>query len=565
MSRSARNVFTRAASRIFLPIPVILAALALPLVPAEAPAQTVSDTDFVMLDSLCSVPSNVDTTVQLTVSVDFSTTVMAYVFPFSYAGHPNVTIDRSIDSNGVTFLPLGSDSLWDQLTVFHDTAAKTILVGLVSFDIAQPAGTSGPLFDLNFRIAATPDPIMVQIDTVHLPPDNFLSFTDANIDEFIPQFKPGALGVDVDSDGDGIVDTCDVCPDDPLNDEDLDGVCGNIDNCPLVPNPGQANSDGDTYGDLCDNCPTVDNEDQLDFDGDGIGDACDPCTDSDGDGYGDPGFPANTCPEDICPTAYDPLQLDGDGDGWGDSCDVCPEVFNPGQEDGDLDGVGDVCDNCVLTYNPDQEDEDEDQVGDSCDVNQPMEIVSRGNIEDGWFESPVSLVVTDPAGDSISPTINTIEAGSTYEVIEDYDGDGQNDDIVTIPNPLRGEYFIRLERKEGVPDSVTFTLSIRVDGNQLLEPDGYSDQPVSAIGTTLPDSVDYTTCLIMTGDVNADGVINASDIIYLVTYVFKGGFAPVNPGTGDVNCNGTVTSSDIIYLVTYVFKSGDPPCSASCD
>jgi hypothetical protein len=29
---------------------------------------------------------------------------------------------------------------------------------------------------------------------------------------------------------------------------------------------------------------------------------------------------------------------------------------------------------------------------------------------------------------------------------------------------------------------------------------------------------------------------------------------------GDVNCNGAVTSSDVIYLVNYVFKGGVPPC-----
>jgi len=36
---------------------------------------------------------------------------------------------------------------------------------------------------------------------------------------------------------------CDVCPLDPLNDEDGDNICGDVDNCPNVYNPGQGPED----------------------------------------------------------------------------------------------------------------------------------------------------------------------------------------------------------------------------------------------------------------------------------------------------------------------------------
>jgi hypothetical protein len=98
-------------------------------------------------------------------------------------------------------------------------------------------------------------------------------------------------------------------------------------------------SDGDGYGDpghpenTCpdDNCPAVYNPDQEDADGDAVGDSCDTCTDTDGDGYGNPGYPANTCPDDNCPNVPNPDQLDSDEDGVGDACEfVC----------GDADGNG---------------------------------------------------------------------------------------------------------------------------------------------------------------------------------------------------------------------------------
>lgn len=61
------------------------------------------------------------------------------------------------------------------------------------------------------------------------------------------------------------------------------------------------------------------------------------------------------------------------------------------------------------------------------------------------------------------------------------------------------------------------------------------------------------------GDLNHDDAVDASDIIALVSYVFKSGPPPEPAFIGDVNADGTTTSSDIIYLVAYVFKGGPAP------
>ena len=118
--------------------------------------------------------------------------------------------------------------------------------------------------------------------------------------------------VSVDSDGDGVVNKYDACPDEaedidgfedddgcPDLDNDGDGLNDNMDLCPNEP------EDYDGFEDL-DGCPDIDN------DKDGILDLYDKCLNAkeDFDGFQD---------KDGCP------DIDNDGDGIVDSLDKCPD------------------------------------------------------------------------------------------------------------------------------------------------------------------------------------------------------------------------------------------------
>ncbi len=101
-----------------------------------------------------------------------------------------------------------------------------------------------------------------------------------------------------------------------------------------VENPGNSDADNDGIADVSDNCPTAYNPGQEDVDLDGMGDVCDACTDTDQDGFGNPGYAANTCSADNCPTVPNPDQWDNNGDGVGDAC-CCVKR-------GDIDHTGDI-------------------------------------------------------------------------------------------------------------------------------------------------------------------------------------------------------------------------------
>jgi hypothetical protein len=63
------------------------------------------------------------------------------------------------------------------------------------------------------------------------------------------------------------------------------------------------------------------------------------------------------------------------------------------------------------------------------------------------------------------------------------------------------------------------------------------------------------------GDVNGDNMVNISDAVYLVAWIFGGGPAPVpDVLSGDVDCSGFTNISDVVVIVGYIFGS-----SVFCD
>jgi hypothetical protein len=69
-------------------------------------------------------------------------------------------------------------------------------------------------------------------------------------------------------------------------------------------------------------------------------------------------------------------------------------------------------------------------------------------------------------------------------------------------------------------------------------------------------------CDCTPGDADGNGLINISDAVYLVGYIFGGGPAPTPYPicSGDADCNCLVNISDAVYLISYIFGGGPAPC-----
>ena len=269
---------------------------------------------------------------------------------------------------------------------------------------------------------------------------------DTQIEETDTQ-QDTAVEQPTDTDGDGVIDEEDACPEDATQwtDADGDGICDEVDdNCPEDPYQ-WTDADGDGVCDeVEDDCPEDPNQ-SLDSDGDGICDDTDPCpndpsnVDTDGDGICDG--------EDDCPE--DPNNsTDSDGDGICDDTDQCPEdplgwVDSNGDglcdenDDNDGDGISNAEESmygldCGVS-DPNDSDTDDDGILDDEDPYPrdpwPEFILFQndsGTIDlmlsnrDGTFQQQITV------GDQYGGTTNTNYRYTRF-VISDWDNNGKMD------------------------------------------------------------------------------------------------------------------------------------------
>ncbi|MCP4290119.1 MAG: DUF11 domain-containing protein, partial [Gammaproteobacteria bacterium] len=247
----------------------------------------------------------------------------------------NVTYTLSVSNVGI--LPATG-------VVISDTLPSQGITFVSASDGGSESGgiVTWPTFDLAAGASVTrtvtiqvEDPLPAGVDTII----NTVTVTD-----------DGIHGVDLTPDDNEASDITSIIL---IIDSDGDGVPDDLDNCPNVANPGQEDADNDGFGDVCETCPNDPDKTEAGICGCGVTD-----TDSDGDGIADcndecPNDPNKTEPGDCGCGVVD---TDSDGDGTPDCNDNCPTDPNktePGicdcgvaDDDSDGDGTADCIDEC---------------------------------------------------------------------------------------------------------------------------------------------------------------------------------------------------------------------------
>lgn len=101
----------------------------------------------------------------------------------------------------------------------------------------------------------------------------------------------------------------------------------------------------------------------------------------------------------------------------------------------------------------------------------------------------------------------------------------------------------------GTP-TLAATFYFRIDMHDSDTPPNYDSRTFT---------LKINTSQLVEGDADGNGVVNISDAVFLIAYIFGGGSPPDPMGLGDADCNTLVNISDAVYLIAYIFGGGLPP------
>jgi Peptidase family M28/Dockerin type I domain len=169
--------------------------------------------------------------------------------------------------------------------------------------------------------------------------------------------------------------------------------------------------------------------------------------------------------------------------------------------------------------------------------NSSMDFIGATGVN-GW---PDLHTATDNAFSGILPTVSVFELRPGAQVIYTYNSNSGN---MTYQGKPAGVIY---ETPKGKRIAFSFPIC------QLREADA------QALIAKVYDYFGQASGLHPYGDATGDGLVNISDIVFIINYLYRGGTAPHDPNYADVNGNCIINIQDISYLMKYLYLGGPAP------
>jgi hypothetical protein len=116
---------------------------------------------------------------------------------------------------------------------------------------------------------------------------------------------------------------------------------------------------------------------------------------------------------------------------------------------------------------------------------------------------------------------------------------------------------------------LAFIMTFKVQDSMTVRLDSCFWPPTGHLSFCRSDAVLYTprdnapSCFHISypdvGDCNCDGIVDIGDVVYLISYLYRGGPPPPATAVGDANCDGIVDVGDVVRLIGYLYKGEPPP------
>jgi hypothetical protein len=170
----------------------------------------------------------------------------------------------------------------------------------------------------------------------------------------------------------------------------------------------------------------------------------------------------------------------------------------------------------------------------------------------------------------------TLRTDSTYEIIVEL-GDGIYLDIGVVWIDWNQNFVFEYDEEvdldvnqgEGPYTGTVVPPSNATNGPTRMRVRlNYNSYPPPCGETMYGEVEDYTVDVIVTyicGDANGDHIVNVSDAVAIINYVFVSGDPPDPIESGDCNCDDLCNVSDAVWIINYVFVGGNDPCDTDGD